>query len=237
MATSILDAARLREILEYDTESGLFTWRIGISNRVKPGMQAGNKTHGYIEIGIENQAYRAHKLAWLYVFGYWPEKSIDHIDGNRSNNAIKNLRLATNQENSQNKWGASSSNKSSGMLGVTWHKQRGKWMAQITHDGRNHNLGLFDTAELAHSAYLHAKQRIHEFGEVAKSVSGDAPERRSTTDKSVSGFRGVSLDKRRGTWGARISIDGAYKHIGSFNTAEEANEACIAARKARDNQP
>jgi len=234
MAAQILSAARVRDILSYDSKTGIFTWRVMLAHRRKPGDLAGSKTHGYIEIGIDNKSYRAHHLAWLYVHGEFPSMEIDHIDGNRENNAISNLRLATSRQNAHNKWNAHTNN-ASGFLGVTFHKQRGKWMAQIKNSGKNHNLGLFDTPEQAHAAYLHAKQKLHEFGEVAKINLGQVPSKRSTTDRSVSGYRGVSLDKRSGKWGARISIHGVYKSLGHFDTAEQANEACVSAR-SRANQ-
>lgn len=103
MASSILSAKRLREILDYNPETGIFTWKVMLAHRRKPGDVAGSLTHGYIEIGIENHSYRAHHLAWLYIHGELPQGMIDHIDGNRVNNAIANLRIATNQQNSQNK--------------------------------------------------------------------------------------------------------------------------------------
>lgn len=86
MAPSILSAKRLREILDYNPETGVFKWKVMLAHRRKPGDVAGNLSHGYIEIGIENRSYRAHHLAWLYIHGELPQVMIDHIDGNRSNN-------------------------------------------------------------------------------------------------------------------------------------------------------
>lgn len=229
MAASILSAKRLREILDYNPETGVFRWKVMLAHRRKPGDAAGSLTHGYIEIGIENQSYRAHHLAWLYIHGKLPEGMIDHIDGNRANNAIANLRLATNQQNSQNKRQASPTKLSSKLLGVTWNADRQCWQAQIGHSGKNYYLGLYKTETAAHAAYLKAKLRLHEFGEVAKEATEiPAPERIGFQGDNP--MRGVSYDKRRGKWSARIAINGEYKSLGSFATQEEAAEACRAAR-------
>ena len=227
MATLIVEA-RLREALDYEPETGLFRWKIQIASRV-PGDIAGNHTHGYIEIGLDGVSYRAHHLAWLFVYGEIPDLLIDHIDGNRANNRISNLRLATQAQNLQNL--RKSRGKYTILLGVTYHKQAGKWLAQIRVNGRNKSLGLFDSAEDAHIAYLHAKREFHPFGAIAHEAElPPLPKRRATTDSSVSGYRGVSLDKRRGTWAARIAIGGKYKSLGSYSTPEEAFAACEAAR-------
>lgn len=228
MAASIV-GARLREALTYNPETGLFHWRIHVASRV-PGDVAGNKTWGYTEVCLDGKSYRAHRLAWFFVYGEFPEHFIDHIDGDRANNRISNLRLATQAQNLQNLW--RNRGKYTKLLGVTYHKQAGKWMAQIRADGRNKNLGLYDTDTDAHLAYLHAKRELHPFGAIAHEAElPPKPKRASTTDTSVSGYRGVSLDKRRGTWGARIAINGKYKSLGNYATAEEAHAVCEAARQ------
>lgn len=231
MAAPIVEA-RLREALDYDPETGLFKWKIHIASRV-PGDAAGNPTHGYIEIGLDGVSYRAHHLAWFFVYGQLPDDCIDHRDGNRSNNAIGNLRQADKAQNAQNRWTATNGKRSCDLLGVTWHKQAGKWKAQIKVDGCNKGLGLFDSAEDAHIAYLHAKRELHPFSELAQAELPPLPKRRATTDSSVSGYRGVSLDKRRGTWGARIAINGKYKSLGNYATPEEAHAVCVAARQSQ----
>ena len=187
MASSILDAQRLREILHYDADTGLFTWKVMLAHRRKPGSVAGSRSHGYIEIGIDNRSYRAHHLAWLYVTGEWPSSFIDHRDGNRSNNAFGNLREASNQKNSQNRHWVSKRKTTTEYLGVTWHKQRQCWMAQIrTKDGRNLNLGLYDDDYQAHVAYLHAKREFHDDADICK---GDLPPKpKSPSAREAPGF-------------------------------------------------
>lgn len=225
MATPILDAERLRDILEYDPETGIFHWKVMLAHRRKPGDIAGGRTHGYIEIGIGGKSYRAHHLAWLYVTGEWPSAYIDHKDGNRSNNAFKNLRVVTNQQNAQNRHWVSSKKTTTSYLGVTWHKQRQCWMAQIrTKDGRNLNLGLYDDDYQAHLAYLYAKRDLHDEADIC---AGDLPPKPQPRNlkKKTSAVVGVSFDNSRKKWCAKPRINGKYRHIGYFATEGEAIDA------------
>lgn len=224
MAGAILDAAYLREILDYDKITGLFHWRVMLSNRRKPGARAGNKSHGYIEIGICNKTYRAHHLAWLYTYGEWPSQFIDHFDGNRSNNAISNLRLATNQKNSQNRHVVSSSKITSKYLGVTWNEASQCWMSQIKCNGKNVYLGQYGTEYDAHVAYLHAKRDMHDEAAIC---SDDLPPHPPRIDRSrrSSSVNGVSYDNTRKKWCARAPVNGKRKHIGYFASEEDAIEA------------
>ena len=89
-----LTAERLREVMSYDPETGVLTWRkkTGRKGRVVVGRAAGNyDPDGYICVRIDRKNYKAHRLAWLYVYGTWPDNRIDHIDGIKDNNAITNL--------------------------------------------------------------------------------------------------------------------------------------------------
>lgn len=224
MATQHITAKELHQVLEYNPETGVFIWRERLTNRVNVGDVAGSRTHGYVEISIHNRSYRAHHLAWLYVHGVLPSTGIiDHIDGCKDNNRISNLREASPSQNSQNMREAKNGSKS-GLMGATWHSQRGKWMAQIRANGKNINLGLFDSAEDAHRAYLMAKKKLHEFGEVAKQASDIAPQRRKPCQCSVSKETGVYFDKRRGTWYARAIVGGKPINLGTFRTKEDARD-------------
>lgn len=163
MASADLTAARLRELLHYDPETGIFTWRVdrgpgGCAARA--GDQAGHlgKQQGYILIGIDGQLYLAHRLAWLYVHGVWPTKLLDHEDTDRANNRIRNLREATRQFNCENIRTPNKNNKT-GLLGVSPHKNR--FAAVIHTNYRKRHLGLFDTPEEAHAVYIAEKRRIH----------------------------------------------------------------------------
>ena len=157
MAKTDLTAQRLRELLHYDPETGKFL-RIQ-----RPEAIIGRDNgEGYLLIFVNGKRHRAHRLAWLYMTGEWPAFDIDHIDGNRANNAFCNLRDVRRSKNLQNQRAAKSSNKSSGLLGVTWNKRRKTWLAQIFFDGKNHTIGGFESPKEAHAAYLDAKRVHHE---------------------------------------------------------------------------
>lgn len=158
---------RLKEVLNYDPESGLFTWLCVPNNRITIGQIAGNiGIQGYVIIKVDRRLYRAHRLAWLYMTGQWPKAQIDHRDLNATNNSWANLREATRSQNCYNQ--GARTNNTSGYKGVSWHKASGKWTAQTRINGKAAHLGLFGTAELAHRAYIEAAREHHgEFARVA----------------------------------------------------------------------
>lgn len=166
MATKNLTAERVRELLNYDPETGIFTRRSGRGTRWYAGEAVGSRQKsGYIEIGLCYQRVYAHRLAWLYMTGSWPKEQIDHKNGNRADNSFANLREATQAVNSQNQRRARSDNKA-GLLGV-FHRYHTKnsgerFLAMISVDGRLKRIGLFPSAEEAHAAYVEAKRRLHE---------------------------------------------------------------------------
>ena len=142
---------RLKEVLDYSTETGLFTWKINAGRCIK-GRATSYITHnGYKKIKVDKKSYVAHRLAWLYVYNKFPNGDIDHIDGDRLNNKISNLREASRSQNLQNK--KMQSNNSSGYIGVSYDKKRNKWDARISVFGKQICLGLFITAEEASRAY------------------------------------------------------------------------------------
>lgn len=160
----MLTQARLQELLHYCPETGVFTRKVSLCNSVKIGDVAGGLCQGYIAVRVQGVSYRSHRLAWLYMTGEFPKDQIDHIDGNRANNAFVNLREATSKQNTQNRRFPRIDNKSSKYLGVHWSKLRNKFRAEITVNGKNIHLGLFHNAEDAHYAYVEAKRKYHEFG-------------------------------------------------------------------------
>ena len=159
-----LTAERLRELFHYAPETGVFTRRRAIAATKTNDVAGWLNAIGYWFIGIDHRQHLAHRLAWLYVHGAWPVNDIDHIDGNRANNRIDNLREATRGENLQNQRRAACTNRSSGLLGAYWHKANSKWYAKIQVRGKTIYLGMFDTKEAAHAEYLLAKNRLHPFG-------------------------------------------------------------------------
>lgn len=157
-----LTRERLKELLRYNQETGVFTWIKSNSPRALVGSVAGNLNRGYIWIRLDKKLYTAHSLAFLYELGYLPSEDIDHINGDRSFNAWNNLREATRSENMENQRLPRTNNKS-GFLGVSFEKQTGKYKAQIKTDGKTINLGRYDTPEIAHQIYLAEKREHHKF--------------------------------------------------------------------------
>jgi hypothetical protein len=150
---------RLKELLSYDPETGIFIWNNRTGKR-PAGSVAGCKEHrGYVVITADRKRYYAHRLAWIYCNGQNPFNEIDHINGNKSDNRIKNLRDVTAKENHQNLKKATARNISSGFLGV--RKLNGKYLAQITIEGKDRHLGTFNSAEEAHAVYIYAKRKFH----------------------------------------------------------------------------
>lgn len=158
-----LTAEKLRQILSYDPDIGVFRWRsLPLKQSHMLGTIAGyrNKSnYGYCSISIGNKRYYIHRLAWLYVTGEWPKNSIDHIDGDRHNNCFDNLRDVTSAVNSENRHYPQSGNKS-GYVGAYF--RRGQWYSGISVRGKSIWLGSHKSAEAAHSAYLQAKRKYHE---------------------------------------------------------------------------
>ena len=155
-----LDAERLRELMHYDPETGVFTRLVRTSNRVKVGDVAGSLSHyGYLEFQLYGKLRKAHRLAWLYMTGEWPTGEIDHRNTVRTDNRFCNLRDVTTLGNQQNRRSANK-NSLTGFLGVS--PKRGKWKAQIRAGGVLRHLGTFETPTAAHQAYLQAKRKLHE---------------------------------------------------------------------------
>jgi len=165
MAAEILTLAQAQEKLSYDHSSGVFTWRVSPSAKVRAGSPAGAKQfEGYIVIGLNGRRYMAHRLAWLFITSGWPDGDIDHINGVKSDNRSSNLRLVTRAENLQNQRTVSSNNKNGSMLGVAFHRPTNKWRARIGLGGKDIHIGLFATESEAHQAYVAAKRAMHPAG-------------------------------------------------------------------------
>jgi hypothetical protein len=155
----MITAKRVRELFNYDPRTGLFTRRIAVGSRGRKGDNPGtDNRNGYLRIIVDYKKYYAHRLAWLHVFGFMPPK-LDHIDNNRSNNRVSNLRIATQSQNLANI--SKPRHNTSGFKGVHWAKQNKKWMAQITINGKYIYLGTFPTAEEAYSVYVAAAKKHH----------------------------------------------------------------------------
>jgi hypothetical protein len=154
--SGLAGAFALREALRYNPETGVFT---RVDERARH-VVAGCVHAGYVVIKIGRVGYRAHRLAWLYVYGEWPSGQIDHINGVPTDNRLSNLRVANPRENAQNRRSARKDN-ASGIMGV--RLQKGRWRARINVDGKSVSLGMFSTAQEAGDAYLAAKREHHTF--------------------------------------------------------------------------
>lgn len=145
----------------YDPETGVFRRRYAVNRRFYAGQEIGSLGgHGYTVVWIRGQRILAHRLAWFYVHGKWPENTIDHINGYKRDNRIANLRDVMHAENMQNLRRRHKDNKS-GFQGVI--RKRGRYRAAIGTYGKTKHIGTFDTAQEAHDAYLEAKARLHSF--------------------------------------------------------------------------
>lgn len=143
----------LKALLDYDPATGTFRWRnaSGRHGRIPAGSVAGNINivSGYRLIGIggSGKTFRASNLAWLWMTGEWPSKDVDHVNQSKSDDRFGNLRLATAQQNKQNS--PKYRNNKSGFKGVHFAKDRGRYRAQVSVDGKCRVFGSFATAEEA----------------------------------------------------------------------------------------
>ena len=164
---ALITPERLREVLDYDPETGVFTWRVRLNPRSKMdrpvGMKGGYQKK-YLLASVDGRKYLLHRLAWLYMTGTWPAGECDHRDLNPANNKWENLRESTRGENGCNR--GTQKNNTSGQKGVSWHKHTGKWRASIKVDGRSIHLGVFQTFDAAANAYRVACSASH--GEFAR---------------------------------------------------------------------
>lgn len=162
MAAAILTQARLRELLDYNPETGVFIWRISRQGHRKAGDTAGyRQPNGYVKITLDQHRVMAHRLAWLYVHGAWPLQHIDHINGDPADNRLANLRDVTPQTNSENERKARPRKNGGTLLGAHWSVTWKRWKSSIITGGKSLHIGWFDTEQQAHEAYVAAKRRLH----------------------------------------------------------------------------
>lgn len=168
-----VNAEVVKDLLDYNPQTGVFTWKVRDRkyckddrswkswNSKNSGKTAGTPdAEGYRQIKIFDKFYKAHRLAWLYIYGEWPSDQIDHIDHIRDDNRIENLRDVTE---SQNHWNASiQTGRTSQYKGVSWHRQHNKWRVQIKSNGKPKHLGYFTIEIEAARAYDRAA--VEHFG-------------------------------------------------------------------------
>lgn len=146
----------IKEALIYNPDNGKFYWGITPSSKKTKGEEAGHiDCGGYIVIQYKYKYYKAHRLAWYFIYGEWPRKQIDHINGNRKDNRIINLRLVTPRENSQNR----QRHRDGKLPGIIYRERLNKWEARIGKGSKyQKSLGVYNTREKAYQAYLDAQK-------------------------------------------------------------------------------
>jgi len=150
-----MSGTNLADLLGYDSETGIVYWKADRAPGIKAGDKAGTKTvYGYTRIGIAGKDHMAHRIAWFLAYGEYPNGFLDHINGDRSDNRLANLRIASKAENG---WNAKKSKaNTSGFKGVYWHKKLEKWHAGICVKGKHISLGFYPSPYMAHNAYKFA---------------------------------------------------------------------------------
>jgi hypothetical protein len=156
-----LTCERLKELFVYDQDAGTFRRTVDAGGYKAGAIAGGSTGKGYHYIGIDGAQWLTHQLAWLYVYGEWPSMQIDHINGNRADNRIANLREATDSQQRANS--ATHKNNTSGSRGVSFYAKHNRYKAKIAYNGTTHYLGWFKTREEAEDAYRRAATRL--FGE------------------------------------------------------------------------
>lgn len=173
----------IKRCFEYDHESGIVYWKDrpwSLANRQTSGKEAGCLTNiGYklinLSVSGKQVLMKAHRVAWVLCHGEWPAGEIDHKDGNKSNNRIENLRVATRSQNVANQ----AARNKTGLKGCTYNPRHDTWTSSIRIDGKNKHLGSFGSAEEAYAAYLSAAE-IHR-GEFASHLSRPSTPAESST--------------------------------------------------------
>jgi hypothetical protein len=162
----------LKECFNYDHDTGILRWKVrpqehfatdrvckSVNSKWAGHVAGAISSSGYLIVGVNGKRHLVHRVIWPLVCGKWPEFDIDHINGNRADNRLTNLREATRSENRRN-CRIRGDNKS-GLKGVGFHKKRGKYRARIKADGITTNLGFFSTPQEAHTAYCTAADKHH----------------------------------------------------------------------------
>lgn len=161
-----ISQSELMEEVHYSPLSGYFyRLKSGKGKRVGDRCEVMHPS-GYVRIMVLGKRYPAHHLAWLYVNGSFPKDQIDHINGNRSDNRIENLRECSCKENHQNR--KSKSGSKSKYLGVSWVGARSKWVANIKCGKEKKQIGYFDSEGGAYEAYMKEKKSMHKFNPIPR---------------------------------------------------------------------
>ena len=157
MTEQIITKNSLNKLFDYN--DGEIYWKVRLSNRTKIGDKAGNpRTDGYLRISIGGKDYAVHRLIFLMHYGYLP-KELDHIDNDKLNNKVENLREATRNENLYNRKTGKSN--SSGIKNVSWSKMMNKWVVKIRINREKKHLGYYADINLAELVAIEAREKFH----------------------------------------------------------------------------
>jgi hypothetical protein len=216
----MLEHSLLVEALDYNPQTGDFIWKKKIAKKTVVGKRAGSITpgpNGYLPIRVFGKIFYQHRLAWFYVHGKWPDGEIDHINHDKTDNRLINLRDVSRQENCLN--APLRPNNTSGHCGVLFDKAKGKWLARIDFNRSSRYLGCYDTKEEAVIARKAAEKMLgfHEGHGQDSSNNGDMLRSKHPV------VRGISRDLDK--WRAGIRLNGVVVHLGLFDTYEEAVKA------------
>jgi hypothetical protein len=155
-----LTAEQARELLDYDPSTGGLVWRKSPCNSIPAGSRAGSpNNHGYLLVSVMRRTYHVHRLIWLLSHGVWPEGQVDHKNGNRLDNRLCNLRVASRNQNCANSKLRKDS--FSGVKGVLWSKAESRWIARLDYKGRRVLRRRFTTKEEAEACVREARLRFH----------------------------------------------------------------------------
>ena len=213
-----LTAERVRELLSYNKETGIFTWRVSRPGPARAGDVAGRLAKHYWYIGVDGKYLIAHRLAWLYEYGVWPSGEIDHIDRNKLNNRIANLRDVNRATNVQNQ------------PAKGFYFQRGLFVACVVANGKRYDLGAYKTEAEASAAYLSGKRILHKDcptngGNAAEADYSVMPRSDGLARNNTSGHAGVSFKAKQKKYEAHIRANGKYKYVGLFDCIDDAVKA------------
>lgn len=162
-----LSPEEIRGLFDLNVETGELTWK-ATTSRGQHTQRAAGSSHrlGYRQVKTGKKSYLVHRVVWAIVYGEWPSKPVDHIDGNKANNAVANLRLVTAGQNMQNR-AVKGVKTVSGLAGASYVpgtiRRRECWEARIKVNGVSKHLGRFKSPEDAHYAYITAKTQVHPY--------------------------------------------------------------------------
>ena len=154
----MIDKELINNLFHYCSNTGILSWKVKRGSAQVGSIAGCVRDNGYLDVRINKKLYRVHRIIWIMMYGYMPTKDIDHLNGERADNRLCNLREVSRGDNMHNLRGATKRNKT-GLLGVSRHKFRKTWRARLCVDGNQIYLGVFETPNEAYIAYMNAKRK------------------------------------------------------------------------------